>query len=142
MKNQLFSYWNNTKEMPEILSLLCQGGMIAAPILLMIIVFPISPEMTVNGQRMSYSEVWESGVGVSIVLFLGLATVGCWGMAARKVWSRWALIFTPFIGTLSFSQIPSFDLKWALVNCIFTGAVIYGYLFHSKAVEKYFQKGD
>src|SRR5262245_52347499 len=87
-------WWRNTSEMPFLLRQLCQGGMVAGPILLIFLCLPIF-EWTVNGRRVSYSELWLSGSGVAFALFVSLVAVGCWGLAARRPASRWALVLAP-----------------------------------------------
>ena len=135
---QLRTYWRNTNEMPFVLRRLCQGGMVACPILLFFLILPIS-DWTVNGQQMSYSELWRSGAGASILAFVGLGTIGCWGMAARKAWSRWALVLVPLLPTAIFPRSLMSDLGVTLIYGFLTGAIIYFCLFRLKAVRYYFE---
>ena len=136
MVSQLRSYWRNTNQMPSILKPLCQGGMVAGPIMLFFILLPIS-DWTVNGQKMSYYEFWRFGAGTSALTFVGLIAIGTWGMAARKSWSRWTLVFAPLlpIATIPRAMIPEFGM--ALASGVFFAAIFYECLFHLTAVRKY-----
>ena len=87
-------WWRNTKDLPFPLDMLCQGAMVAGPALLVFLVLPIV-EWTVNGRPMSYAELWKSGAGLAFGLFLFLLMIGAWGLAARNLRSRWALVAAP-----------------------------------------------
>jgi hypothetical protein len=76
-------WWRNTKELPFPLDMLCQGAMVAGPILLVFLVLPIV-EWTINGRQMSYAELWKSGAGLAFGLFLFLLMIGAWGLAAQS----------------------------------------------------------
>ena len=138
----LRTYWNNTKEMPFLLRVLCQGGMFAGPILLVFLALPIA-DWTFNGKRMSYSELRSSGVGLVMLVFIGLVIVGTWGMAARQPTSRWALVLAPLVPiilALAFPQLRStvpLDPVFFL-QVLVTPAIIYGCLFHLASIRKYF----
>jgi len=84
----------NTKDLPFPLDMLCQGAMVAGPVLFVFLVLPIV-EWTVNGRQMSYAELWKSGAGLAFGLFLFLLMIGAWGLAARNLRSRWALVAAP-----------------------------------------------
>src|SRR5438034_6471454 len=64
------------------------------PVLFVFVVLPIV-EWTVNGRPMSYAELWKSGAGLAFGLFLFLLMIGAWGLAARNLRSRWALVAAP-----------------------------------------------
>ena len=87
-------WWRNTKDLPFPLDMLCQGAMVAGPVLFVFLVLPIV-EWTVNGRQMSYAELWKSGAGLAFGLFLFLLMIGAWGLAARNLRSRWALVAAP-----------------------------------------------
>jgi hypothetical protein len=136
-------WWRNTKEMPFLLRLFCQGGMAVAPILLCFVLLPVT-DWTVNGRTMSYVDLWKSGAGVSMVVFLTLLLVGTWGLAARNPRSRWALVFAPvapYAILLVFPWSSQFSSESTsgdiLAQAIVAGAIIYACLFHLQAVRKY-----
>jgi len=140
MTTRIGSSWRNTNAMPPLLGLLCKGGMVAGPILLFFLIVPIV-DWTVNGQRMSYSELWRSGAGLSAALFIGFVTLGTWGMVARQPWSRWALVLAPVLPIAAFPSLMISE-PGMLVNAIVISAVIYGCLFHLKSVRKYLERHD
>src|SRR5713101_6495150 len=57
-------WWRNTNDLPFPLDMLCQGAMVAVPILFVFVVLPIV-DWTINGRQMSYAELWKSGAGRS-----------------------------------------------------------------------------
>src|SRR5438309_1795592 len=68
-------WWRNTKDLPFPLDMLCQGAMVAGPVLLVFLVLPIV-EWTVNGRQMSYAELWKSGAGLAgTIIFLSAAEI-------------------------------------------------------------------
>ena len=136
MTSRIGIYWRNAAEMPLLLGLLCKGGMVAGPILLFFLAVPVM-EWTVNGQRMSYSELWRSGAGISLVISGGLITLGTWGMAARQRWCRWALVLAPVLPIAAFPKSFIPEPGFALVNELVTAAIIYGCLFHLRSVQEY-----
>jgi hypothetical protein len=69
--------------MPFLLGMLCQGAMVAAPILLVLLAVP-GVEWEVNGRAMPYAEMWSSGEVPAVALSLALAGIGAWGLAARR----------------------------------------------------------
>jgi hypothetical protein len=81
--------------MPFLLRTFCEGAMVAAPILLVFLLLPIT-DWQINGRPMAYAELWSSGQGVAIAAFLVLGGVGAWGLAARVHASRWLLVSLPF----------------------------------------------
>lgn len=140
MVQRLLVYWRNAKEMPTVLSLLCRGGMVAGPVLLFFLLVPIQ-DWNVNGQPMSYGELWRSGAGVSAATFVGLVTAGTWGMAARRTWSRWALVAAPVLPIIFFPKALVPDLGFVIANGVVTAAVVYGCLFRLQSVREYLQSG-
>jgi hypothetical protein len=137
--SRLVMYWRNTKDMPFILGMLCRGGMLACPGLLLFLVIPVN-DWTVNGKRMSYAELWQSGAGLSSALFFGLGIVGTWGLAARQPWSRWALVATPILPIVFFPGAMLTDLKFVIINASLTALATYAYLFHLRSVREYLQR--
>jgi hypothetical protein len=141
MTREIAMWWRNSKEMPVLLRTLCQGGMVAGPLLLLFLIVPVAP-WTVNGKPMSYAEFWTSGAGLSAALFVGLITLGTWGIAARKSWTRWALVSAPILPVIPFPNSMLPDVGLVLLNGALTGAVIYLCLFHIKSVRQYLGGGN
>jgi hypothetical protein len=141
---RIMTYWQNTKSMPFLLRLLTQGAMVAAPILLLFLVLPIT-EWEVNGRSVSYAELWSSGEGAAIAVSLALVAAGAWGLAARNSASRWLLIsspLTPYVVLALFPTSPtsSFESIGAevIASAVLTAAAFYFCLFHLRAVREYF----
>lgn len=130
--------WRNTKSLPFLLRLLIQGAMVAAPILLLFLVFPIA-EWEVDGRTVSYTELWSSGEGAALAVWLGLAGAGAWGLAVRSAASRWLLVLSPvapYIVLAMFSASTPTPLD-AIVSAALTAAVFYFCLFRLRAVRAY-----
>ena len=129
-------YWRNTEDMPRALRMLCRGGMVVAPLLLLVCFVP-GHDFAVNGHPVSYAEFWSSRIGVSAALFLSLIALGSWGLAARIGASRWALVAAPVAPLALFppSLIP--DPGLTVANAVLTAAFIYGCLFHIRSVQEY-----
>jgi len=130
--------WRNTKSLPFLLRLLIQGAMVATPILLLFLVFPIA-EWEVDGRAVSYTELWSSGGGAALAVSLALAGAGAWGLAARSAASRWLLVFSPVAPYIVLAVFPAsapitLDV---IVSAALTAAVFYFCLFHLKAVRTY-----
>jgi hypothetical protein len=132
---QLRAWFQNTMELPHFARLVCDGGMFLGPIAL-VAALVLFHDWVVNGQRMSYGEFWRSGAGLSVVTFAGLISAGSWGIAARRPWSRWAIVATPVLPIVPFprSLIPGI---WPIINGVLTAAVLYLYLFHAKSIRTY-----
>lgn len=96
----------NTKAMPPLLRMFCQGGMVAPPILALLLVLPLV-DWTINGKQVSYAELWSSGAGLTMLVFMLVAAAGAWGLAARKRWSRWAWVATPIAPLLVAALYPT-----------------------------------
>ena len=143
--SNLARWWANTKEMPLVLRLLCQGGMIVSPIFIVLLLVPFI-DWDINGRPMSYIEIWTSGAGLSICAFLVLVMVGTWGLAARNAKSRWVLVLAPLAPCAVLllpwrSQFATESLAIGTVTQLILGAaVIYICLFHLKIVRKYFER--
>ena len=130
--------------MPLLLRVWSQAGMVAGPVLLCFVVLPIS-DWTVNGRRMSYADFWASGAGASAALFVGLLTVGPWGMAARRPGSRWLLVFAPLAPVV---LVPSSPLLadtpyWTIVlSQVVTSMIIFWCLFYLQPVKRYLESDE
>ncbi len=139
-------WWRNTKDLPFPLDMLCQGAMVTGPIMLVFLVLPIV-DWTINGRQMSYAELWKSGAGLAFGLFLFLIMIGAWGLAARNLRSRWALVAAPtapYIASLPFlnSGLLSMEDAWfGILGGLVMAAITYACLFHLPAVRRYFAGG-
>ena len=129
-------WWENTKDMPRLLRMLCRGGMVATPILFAFLALPIA-NYHVNGHDMTYSELWLSGTGIVFTVFLGLGGIGSWGLAARHRNARWGFVFAPLVPYLLSifffpAALPSSQFSLSLLlEAVVGGIVIYAYLFHA-----------
>src|SRR5207244_8945087 len=132
-------WWRNTEDLPFPLDMLCQGAMVAAPVLFVFLVLPIV-EWTVNGRQMSYAELWKSGAGLAFGLFLFLLMIGAWGLAARNLTSRWALVAAPtapYVASVSFLSsglISAVEPWFSMRGGLSVAAITYACLFHFPAV--------
>jgi hypothetical protein len=139
-------WWMNTKDLPIPLDMLCQGAMVAGPVLLLFVVLPIV-DWTINGRQMSYAELWKSGAGLAFGLFLFLIMVGAWGLAARNLRSRWALVAAPsapYIASVPFLSsglLSAEDVWFGILGGLVMAAITYACLFHWPAVRRYFAAG-
>lgn len=138
--------WQNTQEMPALLRIFCRGGMVAAPILFLFLVLPIAP-IKVNGQPVSYADLWSSGIGEILVLFIGLIGIGAWGMAARRGCSRWFVVLAGLLPAVFTTLIPN-SSKYApgigkadfLAEATITAIFLYACLYMIPSVRRYFKK--
>ena len=137
---RLKKYWGNTKEMPFLLGMFCQGGMVAAPILLLSIFLP-GQEWDVNGHPMEFAKFWRSGAATSALFLAGLGTIGAWGLAARKPWSRWAWVAAPVLPLITFPRELVPDLAMAVLSGRVSAAIIYVCLFRLGSVRAYLNSG-
>ncbi len=128
--------WSNTTEMPFLLRIYCRGGMLAGPLLLVMLPLPIV-EWTLNGNLVSNSEAWGSGLALAMTTFLILIAGGCWGMAARLSNSRWALVAAPTVPTLMIAALSPGVSGGDVLQAILTSAGIYFSLFHLGSVSRY-----
>ena len=141
--SSLRALWINTKAMPQLLRMICHGGMVAPPILALLLVLPIT-EWTVNGRQVKYAELWSSGAGVTMLVAMVIATAGAWGLAARATWARWLWVATPLAPVLVAAVYPSTwftheaagdMLVW--VSAAATSVIIFTCLFLIPAVKNY-----
>jgi hypothetical protein len=135
--------WKNTKEMPLLMRMLCQGAMIVAPAFLILLTLPLG-EGEVDGHRMSYAELWSSGHGAPIASSLVLVSVGAWGLAARRRASRWLLVLSPVVPYFILAIFPGAPTVASepiatevIVGAAVTAIVFYVCLFHLPAVREY-----
>jgi hypothetical protein len=139
-------WWRNTRDLPFPLDMLCQGTMVAGPILFVFLVLPIF-EWTIDGRQMSYAELWKSGAGFAFGLFLFLITIGAWGLAARNLMSGWALVAAPtapYVASLPFLNsglLSMEDIWFGILGGLGMAAITYACLFHLPAVRRYFAGG-
>jgi hypothetical protein len=98
--------------------------------------------LTVNGQRMSYVDLRTSGAGLSGLMFAGLVTTWGWGMAARKPWTRWALVVAPLAPLLPFPRELIPDLGAVIVGGVFHAVIAYLLLFHLRSVREYLERDN
>jgi hypothetical protein len=140
-------WWTNTKDLPFPLDMLCQGAMVAGPILLLFLALPIV-DWTINGRQMSYAELWKSGAGLAFGLFLFLIMIGAWGLAARNLRSRWALVTAPTapyivsLPFLSYGLLSTEDVWFGIFGGLVIAAITYACLFHLPALRRYFDGGQ
>jgi hypothetical protein len=135
-------YWKATNEMPPILRMPCQGGMVAGPIMAIAILIPF-PEWKVNGKPMPYAEVWRSGIAPAMLVLSLLICFGMWGMGARNPAARWLLVAAAIAPLLvQYCIAPTTpDIGLMAASAALSVAIIYGYLFHSPAVKRYLRVG-
>jgi hypothetical protein len=135
--------WSNTKSMPQLLRMFCQGGMVAPPLLALLLVLPLT-EWTVNGRQVPYKELWSSGAGLTMLVFMLAAAAGAWGLAARLRWSRWAWVATPVVPlvvaaahprTWFTEEVTRDPSVW--LGSLATSAVVFACLFLVPAVRNY-----
>jgi hypothetical protein len=126
--------------------MLCQGAMLAGPVLFVFVALPIV-DWTIGGRQMPYAELWKSGAGLAFGLFLLLVTSGAWGLAARNPGSRWALVAAPpapYVASVPFlhSGLLSREEVWfGILGGLLVAAIVYACLFHLPAVCRYFAGG-
>jgi hypothetical protein len=134
--------WRNTEQMPWLMRMLCQGGMVAGPFLALFTLVP-GVVWNVNGRPMTYHEVWSSGVGAAIFVSMLLLTVGTWGAAARAPNSRWAIVLFPVpMSSISLiHDVPNSSPASVLSSAGITALVLYFCLFHLDPVRRYFDEG-
>lgn len=123
--------------MPFLLRMLNQGAMVAAPILLLFLILPIT-EWEVNGRQVPYAELWSSGGGAAFAASLALATAGAWGFAARIAVSRWLLVSSPLAPYMVLAIFPDSPTEpIGPAGSILTAAVFYLCLFRLRSVRTY-----
>jgi hypothetical protein len=105
-------------------------------------------DWTINGRQMSYAELWKSGAGLAFGLFLFLIMIGAWGLAARNLRSRWALVAAPtapYIASLpflSYGLLSTEDVWFGILGGLVVAAITYACLFHLPALRRYFDGGQ
>lgn len=134
--------WQNTKDMPFLLRMYCQGAMVVAPLLLFFLVLPLF-DWNVNNRPLSYTELWSSGAGMASSLCLALAGLGGWGLAFRSSVARWAWVAAPSAPLLALPFFPASPQLSGLrdgslvAGALFTSVAVYAVLFHIPAVRRY-----
>ena len=138
--------WQNTKDMPLLLRVYCQGAMLVAPLLLLFIALPLF-DWAVNGRVVSYAELWSSGAGVILSLCLALLGFGAWALAARSSIGRWAWVAAPSVPLLATPFSPASSLLSDLsdtslvAGMLLTSVAVYAVLFHAPSVRRYLEHG-
>ena len=138
---RLLACFRNLEELPEVLRIFCTALMLMGPIVLILLVVP-GHDITMNGQHMSYSQLWLSGAGLAGLIGFGLFTAGAWGFAARQRWSRWALVaaFILPIPVMPKALVPG--LPSLIISCLVPAVVLYAYLFRSERIRVYLEGRD
>ena len=140
------TYWKNTKDMPFLMRMLCQGAMVVTPLFLVLLLFPVM-EYEINEKSMSYAELWSSGYGAFFTIFIALVAVGVWGLAARNRFSRWLIVLAPVVPHIAviMFRIPrgidtvSISSLGLLENAA-TAIMLYFCLFKLRSVREYFDR--
>ena len=137
--------WRNTSAMPTIMRVLCQGGMVVPPLLLVCLLIPFF-EWEVNGRMVSYAELWHSGAALVMASTMLLVTMGAWGSAARLGWARWLLVASPIVPLVVAAVYPRtwFTEQVALeanawLSAVLVSAIIFAGLFLVPSVRAYYQ---
>ena len=126
--------YESFKKMPTILKFLTLHALVSI-LLVFAVVIPGIP-IAVNGQQMSYSELWSSGFGIFGV-FLGLAFPLCgWLLLKRAANARLVYLVMLTIALIS-PYIFSQDIAAAIFGIVITGLVA-GYLYITPSVRAYF----
>jgi hypothetical protein len=140
----VLSLWRSTKQMPVLFRMFCQGGMLALPILAILLSLPVT-NWTVNGRSVTYEELWQSGAGLTMLAFMLVGAAGAWGSAARAAWARWAWVATPVVPLLVAAAQPRTWFTDAAVangsvwlSAFATSALIAAGLFLVPSVRAYF----
>ena len=148
MKSKLAHLIKNMMELPFVIRVFCNGGMVVCPLMLLFVLLPVF-NCEVNGQEMTYRELWTSGTGVVIAFSLAMATAGSWGLAARKPWARWVLVFMEPALLLTLALNPSTWMEQEgltvgelAVQTLLTSLCIYACLFHLPGMRRYYEAAN
>ena len=140
--SRLSVWWHNTHQMPFLLRMYCQGGMVVGPLLFVWTLLPIG-DVSVNGKQVSRAEFWASGAGFTAAILTFMVTAGCWGLAARSLRSRWLLVLCPVIPLVPVVVVSPGLLgapaSVTLVVGAFTAALLYFCLFRLRSVLDYLE---
>lgn len=145
MISKLTPLLKTARELPFGVNILCHGGMVLAPLFVLALILPLS-DWEVNGQLMSYHDLWRSGVGPVFSGFFFILGLGCWGMAARKRWARWVLVIMMPASFLIMALFP-YTRAW-LAECgtidlvfgfLFYPTFFYALLFHLPGMRRHYQ---
>lgn len=135
----LVTFWRNTGELPLVLRALCRGGMLVAPLFLLMLALPI--EWTLDEQQVSSAELWRTGQGIVIACPLALYGIGAWGLAARQHWSRWLLVAASPLSGVVLVLNPATHVGIAMPDVlggVGLAVLVYIGLFHVRAVQAFF----
>jgi hypothetical protein len=129
--------WRGIGEMPFLLRLLCGGAMVVCPLFLVALCVP-GIEWEVDGQDMTYSQLWSSGMGPAGAAWLALGAVGSWALAARVPAARWLLVLMPIAPALVLGCASRQVIPWdSLVGAALTSVGFWLCLFKLKSVKAY-----
>jgi hypothetical protein len=116
----------------------CQGFMIVSPLMLALIALPIG-DWNVNGQKLTYVEIWTSGYAPALAIACFLMTVGAWGAAARNRRSRWAIVLSglvPYL-VLFFGTLTGYDW-FAVLGGAVMSFLLFLVLFRLPSIAAYY----
>jgi len=131
---RLGSSWRNTREMPLVMRVLCQGAMVVTPLFILALVLPVA-DWEVDGQTMTYRDLWTSGNGGMLAICFGLCCFGAWGLAARRHSSRWVLVAASVAPAVVIAASGS-SIRWlSLIEAAICGIAMYFCLFRLRAVQ-------
>ncbi|MFZ6681882.1 hypothetical protein [Undibacterium sp. Tian12W] len=128
--------------------ILCHGWMFVGPLMLLLLLQPLF-NWEVNGQEMTYLELWTTDTVVGLAVFLAMGTAGCWGMAARKPWARWVLVFMQPALLLMLALYPStwmaqegLNIADLALQTLIVSLCVYACLFHLPGMRRYYQAAE
>lgn len=128
--------------------ILCHGGMVVCPLMLLFVLLPVF-NWEVNGQEMTYRELWTSGTGVVFAFSLATGAAGSWGLAARKPWARWvlvcmepALLLVLALNQSTWMEQEGLPLGELAVQTLLTSLCIYACLFHLPGMRRYYETAN
>jgi hypothetical protein len=148
MISKLARLINNTKELPLVIRILCHGWMLVCPLMLLLLLQPLF-NWEVNGQEMTYLELWTTDTVVGLAVSLAMMTAGSWGMAARKPWARWVLVFMQPALLLMLALYPStwmaqegLNIADLALQTLIVSLCVYACLFHLPGMRRYYQAAE
>lgn len=130
--------WENFKSMPIILKFLTAHALACIAFLIGSILPHDSFSM--NGRSVTYSEWWNSGIGIYASILGALMAIAGYLLVSKKRYSRQV-----YLGILSFGLIAPY-IKWGKYELagfgVLTISVIAGYLFFKASVIEYFASNN
>lgn len=133
MRDLFLGTYLRIKEMPLLLRFFfvisCFG------ILLVILTALPIASPTIDGEKMTYEELWSSGVGIWALVTGILLSVSAVGIFIKKGWAR-ATFLAVF---LVYAFIPQCSIQTNELFLYFAWIVVFGcYLFYKRTVRDYF----